>query len=483
MSDSMNTMTMPRRVALKQDVILSGVGGQGILTIAHAISNAALKRGLQIKQAEVHGMAQRGGGVQSHLRLADDRIHSDLIPVGGADLLIAVEPLESLRHLHYLSEHGALVASVNAFVNIGNYPPIESVLDRIATHPRHVLIDAERIARAAGSGRAANLAILGAASFFLDIETQELEDSVAEMFAAKGENVVEVNIRALRFGRNAAQAYLDGLQRGGSSAAVRHWIETLGPDHLAEPERPDAPVFDVVTVEDRLSGAESHAVERTMEQAYEEGRRQLFEHEIYAIVQLVGAISPPHHVFLSTEDMISEEELARFPGDRVVLKIVSPDIVHKTEARGITFVPKHYETVRAEIDRLIERHRDNADVRGVLVVECVERVRPGFGNELFVGIRATREFGPVIAAGLGGIDTEYLADKMLPGLAVAKAAATDLSTVSCCAASARSCCWPRDSASIEARTDRTSPSWRSTRLPFVSNVWFHWTAGDGWRRL
>jgi acyl-CoA synthetase (NDP forming) len=168
-------------------------------------------------------------------------------------------------------------------------------------------------------------------------------------------------------------------------------------------------------------------VERILKTAYEEGRRQLYEHEVYSIVQLIGAISPPHHVFLSTEDLISEEELARFPGDRVVLKIVSPDIVHKTEARGIAFVPKTYETVRAEIDRLIERHRDNADVRGVLVVEHVERVRPGFGNELFVGIRATREFGPVIAAGLGGIDTEYLADKMQPGLAVAKAPATDTS--------------------------------------------------------
>jgi indolepyruvate ferredoxin oxidoreductase beta subunit len=420
----MTTLTH-KGVSLKQNVILSGVGGQGILTIAQAISTAALKRGLHVKQAEVHGMAQRGGGVQSHLRLSDQEIYSDLIPTGQLDLLISVEPLESLRYLHYLSEGGALVSSVNAFVNIGNYPPIESVLDRIADHPRHVLIDADRIGRAAGSGRAANIAILGASSLFMDIEANDLEAAVAEMFARKGERVVEVNCRAFRFGRNAAQAYLDGLERGGTSAAVRHWIETLETEHLAEPERPDAPVFEVVEVEDRLSGAEAHAVERTLEQVYEEGRRQLFEHEVYTLVQLVGAISPPHHVFVSTEDLISEEDLARFPGDQVVLKVVSPDIVHKTEAAGIAFVPKNYETVKSEIDRMIERHRDSSDVRGVLVVEYVERVRPGFGNELFVGIRATREFGPVIAAGLGGIDTEYLADKMLPGLAVAKAAALD----------------------------------------------------------
>ncbi len=409
--------------SLGQDVILAGVGGQGILTIAQAISGAALERGLEIKQAEVHGMAQRGGSVQSHLRLSGRPIHSDLIPTGQANLLIAVEPLEALRHRHHLRDNAALVASINPFVNIGDYPAIESILERLAAHPRHVLIDADRIARAAGSGRATNIAVLGASSLFLDIEPNELEDAVGEMLAAKGERVVEVNRRAFRFGRHAAQAYLDGLRRGASSAAVRHWVDTLGPEHLAEPERPDAPVFDVVSVEDRLSGAEIHAVERTLERVHEEGREQIFEHEIYTLVQLVGAISPPHHVFMLAEDLISEEELARFPGDRVVLKIVSPDIVHKTEAAGIAFVRKDIETVRAEIDRLIVRHRRAADVRGVLVVEHVERVQPGLGNELFVGIRATREFGPVIAAGLGGVDTEYLADKMLPGLAVAKAQA------------------------------------------------------------
>lgn len=419
------TNAVTERTATKQNVLLAGVGGQGILTIAQAISGAALARGKHVKQAEVHGMAQRGGGVQSHLRLSDREIFSDLIPAGQADLLIAVEPLESLRYLHWLGDNGTLVASVNAFVNIGNYPPVESVLDQVAAYPRHVLIDAERIARAAGSGRAANIAILGAASWYLDLSTTELEDAVAEMFADKGQAVVDVNRRAFRFGRSAAAAYLDGLNRGGTSAAVRHWIETLDAQHLAEPERPDAPVFDVVNVEDRLSGAEAHAVERTLQRVYDEGRSQLFEHEVYSIVQLVGAISPPHHLFLSTEEMISEEQLARFPGDQVVLKIVSPDIVHKTEAAGIAFVPKDYDTVRREIDRLIGRHREHADVRGVLVVERVERVRPGFGNELFVGIRATREFGPVIAAGIGGIDTEYLAGKMKPGLAVAKAPAID----------------------------------------------------------
>ncbi|RMG48549.1 MAG: indolepyruvate oxidoreductase subunit beta [Acidobacteria bacterium] len=410
---------------MKQDIVLAGVGGQGILTIAQAISSAAVRRGLSVKQSEVHGMSQRGGAVQAHIRLADGAIHSDVIPAGTADLVIAVEPLEALRHLPHLRNGGCVVSSVNAFVNIGDYPPVETLLERIAAAPYHVLVDAERIARAAGSGRAANIAMLGAASLFIEMDPQQLEEAVAEMFAAKGERVVEANLRAFRFGRNAARAYLDGIQRGAPSAAVRHWIDSLDARHLAEPEAPDAPVLEVVADSGILSGAEEHAVAKTLEDAYHEGRRQLLEHEVYAIVQLVGAISPPKHLFVSTEEMISEEELARFPGDRVVLKIVSPDIVHKTEANGIAFVPKDYETVCREIDRLIARHRAGADVRGVLVVEYVERVRPGFGNELFVGIRSTREFGPVIAAGLGGIDTEYLADKMKPGLAVAKACALD----------------------------------------------------------
>jgi indolepyruvate ferredoxin oxidoreductase beta subunit len=411
---------------MKHDIILAGVGGQGILTIAKAISSVALDRSLNIKQAEVHGMSQRGGTVQSHLRISDREVLSDLVKVGCADLLIAVEPLEALRYTDFVSPTGALVASVNAFVNVGNYPAVEEMLSRIAARPRHVLIDAERVARAAGSGRAANIAMLGAASLYLDFDPNELEESVARAFAKSGDKVVSVNRRAFRFGRSAANAYLDGLGRGGSSAAVRHWIDTLGPEHLAEPERPDAPVFDVTTPLDELSGAESHAVERTLWQVYEEGRKQLFEHEVYSIVQLVGAISPPHHVFVPVEALLSAEALLQFPGDRVALKLVSPDVVHKTDADGIAFVSKDHDTVLREIDRMVSRHQSTADVRGVLVVEYVERgSQAGFGNELFVGIRATREFGPVIAAGLGGIDTEYLARKMKPGIAVAKAVASE----------------------------------------------------------
>ncbi|MBK7405152.1 MAG: indolepyruvate oxidoreductase subunit beta [Phycisphaerales bacterium] len=410
------------------NIILAGVGGQGILSIARAISLGAVGRGLQVKQAEVHGMSQRGGAVESHLRIGDEPIHSDLIPTGRVDLVIATEPLEALRHAHLLGPDGVIVAATNAFVNIGNYPPIEEVLGRIAATPRHVVVDADRLARAAGSGRAGNIVLLGAASLFLPLEFEALERGVTEMFAVKGATMVELNLRALRLGRSAGAAYLEGLDRGGTSVAVRQWVDSLPMDTLAAPETPDGPAFDALVTADRLSGAEAHAVERLLEEIYRSGRRQLFEHEVYQIVQLVGAISPPHHAFLGVGDLLSREMLDSFPGEQVVLKVVSPDVVHKSDAKGVVFSPRQYDIVLREIDRLIEFHRAHgAMVEGVLVIEFVERGGQGLGEELFVGVRATREFGAVIAAGLGGTDTEYLARIMRPGVAVAKAVATETS--------------------------------------------------------
>ena len=88
---------------MKTDIILCGVGGQGILSIATVLGQAATASGLYLKQAEVHGMSQRGGDVQSNLRLSTERIWSDLIPKGQADLIISMEPMEALRYLPYLS--------------------------------------------------------------------------------------------------------------------------------------------------------------------------------------------------------------------------------------------------------------------------------------------------------------------------------------------------------------------------------------------
>ena len=199
---------------MQQNIILAGVGGQGILTIAKAISIAALRRGLTLKQAEVHGMSQRGGAVQSHLRLSDQELFSDLIPLAQADLVISVEPLESLRYVQYLRSEGVIISSTNPVVNIDNYPAIEQVLERVAEFPRHVLLDADGLAKKAGSLRAANIVALGAASLYLELDAADLEAAVAEMFGAKGPDVVETNRRAFRIGRNAAMAYREGVSRG-----------------------------------------------------------------------------------------------------------------------------------------------------------------------------------------------------------------------------------------------------------------------------
>lgn len=154
---------------MKTDIILSGVGGQGILSIAAAIGEAALKEGLYMKQAEVHGMSQRGGDVQSNLRLSDQPIASDLIPLGHADLIISLEPMESLRYLPYLSKEGWLVTNSQPFINILNYPEMEKVNAELDKLPHKVVLDVEAIAKEAGSVRAANIVMLGAATPFLGI--------------------------------------------------------------------------------------------------------------------------------------------------------------------------------------------------------------------------------------------------------------------------------------------------------------------------
>jgi len=411
---------------LRHDIIIAGVGGQGILTIARVLSLATSGRGLFVKQAEVHGMSQRGGAVYSHLRMSDSEIFSDLIPAGQADMILAIEPLEALRYVSMLRPGGIIVASTNAEVNITDYPGIESVLSHIAAFESHVAIDMEKLARAAGGVLSANIVALGAASLYLGFSMGELQGAVETLFARKGERVVQTNLRALRFGRTAATAYREALERNVDPQSARGWIATLSPEHLASGE--DFDFTGLAANEDgsKLTGAEAHAFESLLMRAYEEDRRQLYEHEVYRLIELVGAITPPRHTFVSKGSTLSEGALANYPGEKVVLKLVSTGVVHKTEAGAVLILPKEINRVRAEIDKMIVRHSAGADVAGVLVVEFVEHDSQSLGKELFVGIRATREFGPVIAAGLGGVQTEYFAARMLPGAAVAKAVALDV---------------------------------------------------------
>jgi indolepyruvate ferredoxin oxidoreductase, beta subunit len=186
---------------MTNDIILSGVGGQGILSIAAVIGMAAVANDLFLKQSEVHGMSQRGGDVQSHLRISDKPVSSDLIPYGKADIIISVEPMESLRYLPWLSNEGWLVTNSNPFINIPDYPSIDEIINEIGKIKNHIIIDADEIAKKAGSSRSGNMVILGAASPFIDMTTLSLQNAIRQLFKRKGEDVVEANLKAFMAGK------------------------------------------------------------------------------------------------------------------------------------------------------------------------------------------------------------------------------------------------------------------------------------------
>lgn len=190
---------------MKTDIILSGVGGQGILSIAAVISEAALKDGLYIKQSEVHGMSQRGGDVQSNLRLSDQPIASDLIPMGQADLIISLEPMESLRYLPFLKKGGWLVTNVQSFVNIPNYPEMEKIQSELDQLPHKVILDVEFIAKKIGSIRMANMVMVGAATPFIGLGYEKIEAGIRSIFGRKGSEIVEMNLKALKSGYDITQ--------------------------------------------------------------------------------------------------------------------------------------------------------------------------------------------------------------------------------------------------------------------------------------
>ena len=188
---------------MKTDIILSGVGGQGILSIATIIGEAATRMGLNLKQAEVHGMSQRGGDVQSNLRLSDAPIASDLIALGNADLILSLEPMEALRYLPYLSKEGWIITSSAPFVNIPNYPDVDALLAELDAQPHVVALDVKQLAKEHQMPKSANVILLGAAAAFLKVlDAPTLRESVARIFAAKGEAVVSLNQQAFDLGHD-----------------------------------------------------------------------------------------------------------------------------------------------------------------------------------------------------------------------------------------------------------------------------------------
>ncbi len=186
---------------MKKDIILCGVGGQGILSIATIIGEAATKAGVNLKQAEVHGMSQRGGDVQSNLRLSTEPIWSDLIPQAGADVVISMEPMESLRYLAYLSPKGTIVTSSKPFVNIPNYPDEAALNAELDSLPSVAKLDIETVAKDCGNARGANMVLLGMAAPYIEIlSVEQLRQAIATVFARKGEAIVEANLKAFDAG-------------------------------------------------------------------------------------------------------------------------------------------------------------------------------------------------------------------------------------------------------------------------------------------
>lgn len=191
---------------MKRDIILAGVGGQGILSVATIITKAAVNQHLTVRQSEVHGMSQRGGAVLAHLRLSDGPIYSDLVPKGGADLIISMEPLESLRYIPWLKPEGTLVSAAEPFINIPDYPELEKIQGLIRSCPRAFIVKTQDLAKEAGLARAANMVLIGSASPYLPIPAEAMEGTICELFATKEPAVIDANLKAFRLGRKISES-------------------------------------------------------------------------------------------------------------------------------------------------------------------------------------------------------------------------------------------------------------------------------------
>lgn len=189
---------------MKTDIILAGVGGQGILSIASILGNAALMNNLYIKQAETHGMSQRGGAVVSHMRISDEIIYSDLIPQGTADLILSVEPMEVLRYLPFLKTDGYIVSNTTPFQNVADYPNTNEIIDEVRKQPRYIVIDADGIASSIGNPKASNMVILGAATPFIQIAPEKIEEGIKNVFRKKDIGIIKINLDAFWAGRQFA---------------------------------------------------------------------------------------------------------------------------------------------------------------------------------------------------------------------------------------------------------------------------------------
>lgn len=194
---------------MKSNIILSGVGGQGILTLASIIDRAALSENLFVKQSEVHGMSQRGGAVQCHVRISDKEIYSDLIPEGETDLILSAEPMELLRHIPFLKKNGWIITDSSTFENIVNYPDKHELYKQIKTHWNHIIINAKSCAKDLGNSKICNMVLLGAAAEHLPIPEENILWAINDFFKNKTEKVRLKNIEAFKLGQKKAREFID----------------------------------------------------------------------------------------------------------------------------------------------------------------------------------------------------------------------------------------------------------------------------------
>lgn len=190
---------------MKTDIILCGVGGQGIISISAVLGLAAIEENLYIKQSEIHGMSQRGGAVQSHVRIASSPIASDLIPLASANIILSLEPMEALRYIPWLSRDGWIVSNIQPFVNIPDYPDKDSLLQEYNLIEKSFLINADEIAARCGSQKSSNMVILGAASHFIHLRPESLIAGMKKLFAPKGSSVIDTNLLAFEEGRKTLE--------------------------------------------------------------------------------------------------------------------------------------------------------------------------------------------------------------------------------------------------------------------------------------
>lgn len=186
------------------NIVIAGVGGQGVLLASKVLAESALACGMDVKQNEVHGMAQRGGSVISFVRIGD-QVFSPVVMPGSADILISFEPLEALRYVHYLKPGGKLVynkVTINPSTvasGMAVYPSDVEAQIAVAC-PDALGIDALSIAKSAGNAKAVNMVMVGSVMKNLPVDAGVVEEIVKSLSKDKG---VEVNLKALKGGAAA----------------------------------------------------------------------------------------------------------------------------------------------------------------------------------------------------------------------------------------------------------------------------------------